>query len=254
MTCEQIKLSGVGWILPSGNGSGNEIFSRPEWLDWTAEDNAKLEGFSARPYLRSVKGYLDPAGAFFLAASTLALEFWPGDTPGGLYADAGICTVTQYGAPQSGYRFYEQFIQKGARFASPLLFPHGYPNTAGNLAAIELGFGGPHMVFYGTSNPGEAFDFALSRLQDGTARNMLVGVCEAVSPQALPDHLRVLNGAIAIWLSVEPEAPELVSGDRLSNFVKDVPAEGRGSVNAMLSLITKLECRIGDDRLHEVLV
>jgi hypothetical protein len=201
-------------------------------------DNAPLEGFSARPYLRSVKGYLDPAGAYTLAAASLALGDQVQDAAGPpvVRDDAGICLVTQYGAPSSAFRFFQQLVQKGPRLASPLLFPHGYSNTAANLAAIELGFGGPHMVLYGTADVAEGFRHAVRRLQDGSATDMLVAACEAVVPDAVPDDTSVLNGAVVAWLSSRSEAPVVAGVDPVAGSAADVgnTGSGAGAVQAML--------------------
>jgi len=242
MTDARVHVNGLGWVLPFGVGSGAEILDRSEWLDWDPEDNARLADFSARPYLKSVKGYLDPAGAYCLAAASLALD--REDQNGGappLRDDAGISTTTMYGAPASGYRFYEQFLQKGARFASPLLFPHGYANTAGNLAAIEFGFGGPHLVLYGGEDCREALDFALTRLAEQSATCMFVGAYEAVSEQTVPDGTRVLNGGIVMRLDAAPEPSVLLSPtpDALAEAASGLP-EDRGSVHAMLCLLQRL--------------
>jgi len=208
--CGQVKVAGLGWVLPFSTGSGLEVCRRPDWLTSSPQLNAALNGFDARPYLSSVKGYLDPASAFFLAAASLALGQEAHASGGARRERIGVSTISRYGAPVSGYKFYEQFLSKGARLASPLVFPHGYSNTAGNLAAIEFGLGGPHMVLYGTAAVSEAFDFALNRLGDGTADQMLVVAYEAVAPEAVPDGLNVLNGAVAVWLTLDTARPALV--------------------------------------------
>jgi len=235
----------IGWVLPASTGCGSEILSRPEWLESDPEANAALLGFSARPYLQSVKGYLDPSSACFLAAASLALG-GGGESGAEIRDRAGLSTVTQYGASQSGFRFYEQFLKKGVRFASPLLFPHSYSNTPGNLAAIEFRFGGPHMVFFGASNPIDALMFGCTRLQCGEVDEMLVGAYEAVGAASLPDseHERVLNGAIVLWLVREDAGgvPVLrLTSEMVWDSVLSALCMVKGSVGALLAWIQQFK-------------
>jgi hypothetical protein len=206
----QLQVTGIGWVLPGGVGSGAGFVGLAR--SWRPGDNRLLAGFSAKEYLTSVKGYLDPAGAFCLAAAVLALG---GPRQGGVGSvsrpRSGICTITRYGSTLSGYRFTEQLLQKGPRFASPLVFPHGYANTPGNLAAIEFGFGGPHMVLYGEQDVREALEFAACRLADGSADDLVVAAYESAEGAALPDGLAVAHGAVALYLQATPDRPVLAS-------------------------------------------
>lgn len=190
----EFRIQNIGWVLPGHIGSGMELLEHPEWLE--NGDNSLLDNFSPREYITSVKGYLDPAGAFFLAASKLAV----GETqiPSNR---CGIVSFTQYGSQKSSFTFFNQFAEKGPRFASPMIFPHGYANTPGNLAAIELGCAGPHIVFYGNSDKQAAFDFAAARLADGSADMMLVGFYEAVFTPAMPTTVNVTNGAVVYMIT-----------------------------------------------------
>jgi len=235
MTNKEMRVCGLGWVLPFGVGAGVEILERRDWIEAPAVDNEKLAGFSAKPYISSVKGYLDPAGACALAAASLALDAWKPDRDAEVAERFGVSSATHLGSTQSGYAFYQQFLQKGARFASPLLFPHSYPNTAGNLAAIEFGLGGPHMVFYGAPAIAHALAFADMRLADGTADDMLVVAYEAAVPATIPDHLTPLHGAIAIWLSTAPAVIALAGLRPASLPVED---NGKGSVHALLDTLT----------------
>jgi 3-oxoacyl-(acyl-carrier-protein) synthase len=195
-----IHISEMGWVLPENVGNGNELLQQPEWLQWTDGANGKLATFNAKAYLKSVKGYLDPSGAMLLAAMGLASTAASSD---GLTDRKGIVTQTHYGATTSAFAFFKQLVEKGPRLASPMVFPHGYANTPGNLTAIESGYAGPHMVFYGLQDLREAVEFAASRLLDRTADDMLCGFYEAVNPDALPDGRHILNGAIALRLSLQ---------------------------------------------------
>ncbi len=194
-----LDIAGIGWVLPAGTGAGDGFKALAASWRWQPEDNAALAGFSAKDYLTSVKGYLDPAGSFCLAACALAMGE-SRSAAAGLRERSGISTITRCGSTLSGYRFTEQLLQKGPRLASPLIFPHSYANTPGNLAAIEFGFGGPHMVLYGDQDVREAVEFAVCRLGDGTADEMLVAAYESAEGEALPDGRSVAHGAVALLL------------------------------------------------------
>jgi 3-oxoacyl-(acyl-carrier-protein) synthase len=209
-----LQVTGIGWVLPGGTGSGAGFIDLARAWHWQPSDNAALAGFSAKDYLASVKGYLDPASAFCLAAAVLALGGRAPTAAGsGQRPRSGICTSSRFGATLSGYRFTEQLLQKGPRLASPLIFPHSYANTAGNLAAIEFGFGGPHMVFYGEQDVRETIEFAARRLDDGSADDMLVAAYESAEGLALPDGSAVAHGALALYLQAKPDRPTLFTLD-----------------------------------------
>lgn len=234
MSTAALQITGIGWVLPGGTGSGAGFGELARAWHWRPADNATLAGFSAKDYLASVKGYLDPASAFCLAAAVLALG---GRTPiavgGALKPRSGICTISRYGATLSGYRFTEQLLQKGPRHASPLIFPHSYANTAGNLAAIEFGFGGPHMVLYGEQDVREALEFAALRLHDGTAEEMVVAAYESAEGQALPDGSAVAHGALALHLQAKPDRPTLATLD-LERLRALPPADSANGMTAAL--------------------
>ncbi|MCK5804670.1 MAG: hypothetical protein KAI66_17665 [Lentisphaeria bacterium] len=227
-------LAGVGWVTQAGADSGTAALVGSQLLEWSEGGNETLASFNAKPYLSSVKGYLDPSSSFVLAASSLALA--DHGCAGG--TRSGICTVTRFGATLSASRFHEQLVRKGSRFASPLIFPHGYANTAGNLAAIEFDFGGPHQVLYGRQDVREALDFALSRFQDGSADNMLVGAYESASGEVLPDSVAVMNGAVVAWLTLGSGGALSFTRDQL--WEMDAPSQELGAVEAMLRVLRAL--------------
>jgi len=236
MEADQIKVSGLGWVLPGGVGTG------PDLPDALCAAGDTLTDFSARPYLRSTKGYLDASGQYVLSAVALALGD-ARDRMSELPLNAvGVSTVTRYGATRSAYRFYEQFLQKGPRHASPLMFPHGYSNTPGNLAAIEFGFGGPHLVLYAAGAVVDAVDFAVNRLADGQTEHMLVAAYEALDAVTVADGVNVVNGSVAMWLTRAPDTPELFSFCWPPAAAAAGTAVGAddGSVTAMIALLQTL--------------
>ncbi len=191
-----VQVRRWGWVLPGEQQAGGTL---PE-VDITAllGANALLADFSAKEYLKSIKGYMDPVSAFTLAAVSLVFgeELSHKDT----HARFAVVGVSQYGAPTSGYHFHEMMRTKGPRLASPLIFPHGYANTAPNLVAIEYNLSGPHMVINNATDCTEAWWWACHLLRAGLADDVLLIAGEAVQPHVIPDDVKVLNGALACWL------------------------------------------------------
>ncbi|MBP5641303.1 MAG: hypothetical protein J6X55_17635 [Victivallales bacterium] len=236
-TIKRLYVRGLSWILPQNIGCGRDFIDHSEWL---ANDGRGLEGFSPRSYVSSVKGYLDPAGAYMLSAFSLLKK---GEENSGFNERCGIATMTRFGACKSAYTFFEQLATKGARFASPMIFPHGYANTAGNLAAIEFGCCGPHIVFYGEQNPVELLEFAAERFRHDEVDEMLLGCYEATVPTALPDGWKVLNGAIGLKVAAKPSEDDLFVID-LAQLQLGVPQNSSGAVDAFGSMLLKALMRL----------
>ena len=220
----KLYVRSIGWVLPAGVGAGAEILRHGEWLADSAENGA-LEKFDAKKYLSSVKGYLDPAGACFLAAFRLAC----GDEAMQFDEKRGIASVTHFGSVKSAFTFYAQLVQKGARLASPMVFPHGYANTPGNLAAIEFGCAGPHTVLYGVQDVREALAFAYARLMDGSATEMFAGAYEAFMPMAFPKSQSAVNGAMVLRLAATPAEGDVAVVD-MARLMSNGPCDCVGSV------------------------
>ncbi|MBN2449566.1 MAG: hypothetical protein JXR77_04215 [Lentisphaeria bacterium] len=240
MSAATLYVSGMGWVLPGSVGSGSEPLAAAWSTAWRPEDNALLAAFSAKPYLESVKGYLDPASSFCLAACALALGGPERKRPSGLRERAGLCTLTRYGATLSGFRFYEQLLRKGPRYASPLIFPHGYANTPGSLAAIEFEFGGPHMVYYGDQDVREGLEFAAARFADRTANELLLTAFESAEGDALPDGVAVMHGAVALHLVADPPRNPLLTIQPEGIRETKPPSAARGMTAALLDLVRNL--------------
>ncbi|MBR4675566.1 MAG: hypothetical protein IKP00_13980 [Victivallales bacterium] len=229
----KLYLRNMAWVLPENVGNGAALLKNPAWTEYAKGCNEKQASFNPKPYLSSVKGYLDPGGAFFLAACSMALE---GVQRNGIDPRRGIASATCYGSSKSAFTFYAQFLEKGSRFASPMVFPHGYANTPGNLAAIEYGYAGPHTVLYGPQNVCEALLFAYNRLQDGTAEEMLAGAYEALFPAAFPQELQVLNGAIVLRLAATP-APDDIAVIDVESLATATTPTSLGAVQQLGSIL-----------------
>ncbi len=192
----RVRLVSAGWVLAGSTGADSALPPAGAWMEGSGLDEYK-------PQLESVKGYLDPACRYALGAAQLCLSNGAADLPA---SDSfGIVAATEYGAPQTGYAFYQGLLDKGPRAASPMLFPYSYPNTVANLVAIEFGLAGQHMVFSSLADCSEAIHFAESALRRGAADHMLVIAYEAVNEQVIPDEWRVDNGAVCLWLTSDQD-------------------------------------------------
>ena len=254
--CQTLHVQALAWILPAAIGSGRDLLDHPEWLT----PGPGLDTFSGKPYLASVKGYLDPGDAFQLAAFSL-LRDSRSDAPAintrqGIVTPAsasastqsaapaintrqGIVTYTHFGTCTSAFAFFDQLVRKGPRHASPMVFPHGYASAPGNLAAIELGCAGPHLVLTGPQNAAGALLFAADHFADDTADSMLIGAYEAPAHDALPDGRNILKGAIALRVSPTPSPNDLAAIPvcALRERCREPLPSTTGAIPALLSLL-----------------
>jgi len=192
----RVRLVSAGWVLAGSVGADTALSADGGWMKGNGLDDYK-------PQLESVKGYLDPACRYALGAAQLCLSNAATVKPAS--ESFGIVAATEYGAPQTGYAFYQGLLDKGPRAASPMLFPYSYPNTVANLVAIEFGLAGTHMVFNSLADSSEAIHFAESALRRGAADHMLVIAYEAVNEQVIPDEWLVDNGAVCLWLTIDQD-------------------------------------------------
>lgn len=234
---ETLQISEMAWVLAGHVGVG-ALPANDGCLSWQSEDNLKLAEFSAKPYLSSLKGFLDPAGHFVLAACSLLR-----DAAATLVEDVlatGVSAMTQHGAGVAASSFFMQLVQKGPRLASPMIFPHSYASTAPNLAAIEFGWAGAHMIYYGQQDCRETIEYAAARLAECSTQNMVVIVYEAALPELLPAGHRVRNGALALLLQKSPECPAHLRFSLGQLRALPSVSSGEGSVQDMLSLLNAL--------------
>ena len=238
---KELQISEMAWILGGSAGAGAALLENHQILNWEADDNLKLTSFSAKPYLNSLKGFLDPAGHFVLAACSLLKkaneEYLEGK---GASGRSGVVALTQYGAGGAAFTFFSQLVQKGPRLASPLIFPHSYASTAPNLAAIEFGWNGPHRIYFGKQDCRETLEYAAARLDEDSAQNMIVLVYEAVSPELLPENQQIRNGALALLLQAASERPARLRFTLPQLRALPSLVSGAGSVQDTLILLTAL--------------
>ncbi len=142
---------------------------------------AECLDFYVEDYLESEKTYLDRASELLLAGCHLAL------TDGGLDARAmdheriGLSIGTAYGCLGTMADYYKKVLEKGAKFASTVLFSHSYANTPTSLASIEYGIMGPtNTVCSGHTSGAAAIAYACDLLQHARTDAMLAGGMDAL--------------------------------------------------------------------------
>lgn len=238
---KELQISEMAWILGGSAGTGAALLEDKQLLNAQADDILKLTSFSAKPFLNSLKGFLDPVGHFVLAACSLlktVTEEWGGKK--GETGCTGIAALTQYGAGSAAFMFFSQLVQKGSRLASPLIFPHSYASTAPNLAAIEFGWNGPHMIYFGKQDCRETLEFAAARLDEESTQNMIVLVYEAVPPELLPENRQIRNGALALLLQKASDRPSRLRFTLPQLRALPSVISGAGSVQDTLLLLDAL--------------
>jgi len=238
MSFESVQIAVVqcGWILEESQHCTNNPKELPKKNAALGGENPFLAHYSAKNELRQVKGYLDQAAHYLLGAAKSLRE-----DP--IISDSGVAVISQYGAVMSAWTFFDQLKTKGARFASPMIFPHGYANTAADLLSMEYHASGPHMTFSGGQSIREAWEFAVCRLLHHDAPNMLLGAVEASeSGVLLPSGVHVRNGAVLLELK---RAEDLQNASPLFTFLPDelnkidqVGCCGGGQVENMLQSLS----------------
>jgi len=94
----------------------------------------------------------------------------------------GLGVGTAWGNPNTMMAFYGRALDKGPKFAPPILFPHAYPNTTNSLLSIEYEIKGPNANFTSGATAGaDAAAWARECLALGRADVMLVMGVDALS-------------------------------------------------------------------------
>ena len=198
---------------------------------------AEVPGFSVAHYLESEKTYLDRAAAFALAACSLARREAEWEMAEGATEQAGIVLGTAYGCLDTLRAYYERVLERGAKFASSLLFSHSYANTPTSLAAIEYHLRGYHStVCTGLTSGATALIQAVDALRDGRAERVLAGGLEALSEplwQGLSAYLApVRSDGAENDDKTSAARPGIVPGEGAGMFVLETAASAtaRGAV------------------------
>jgi 3-oxoacyl-[acyl-carrier-protein] synthase II len=158
---------------------------------------AEVPDFDVNDYLSGNKAYLDRSSELALAAMRLALDDAGIDDK--TTTTAGLALGTAFGSIDTMTLFYEDVLEKGPRYAKPILFPHTYANTAISLIAIEHDMQGYHANF---SSGGISSDLALLDAVDQVRH----GRCDVVFAGGVEALSETLFNACSLrgWLSPGP--------------------------------------------------
>jgi len=125
-------------------------------------------------------------------------------------SELGAIAGSAYGTVDSSAEFIRRIYEKGARLASPMVFPNLVPSSPVGHAAIYLGIRGPVLSTADLGVTGEAaFGLACELLEVGEARAMLAGGVEehsAITERVLGP---VCSGS-ANWKGVRTEGASIV--------------------------------------------
>ncbi len=235
----RVAVTGVGVVSALGTGSEmrqaalgeGETAVRP--VDDPAPGLpraccASVEGYAVEELLGTRKAYLDRHTALLLGAAALALtESGLIDAADEARSRGGLMTGSAWGGLGTLALFFRDVLQKGPRFAKPILFPHAYANTASSLVAIEWALQGPHEHYAcGRLSSAHALVAALDSLRAAETDWMLAGGCEGLSPALFlaleaqgelrhdPEDGGVAPGEGAALLVIERADPAPGSGSR----------------------------------------
>ena len=149
-----------------------------------------ITDFNVEDYLETPKAYLDRSSEFAFAAMNLAMADAGLDTDSPARRRTGLVLGSAYGSLGTMELFFNDVLDKGARFAKPFLFPHTYSNTAISLLAIEYGLTGPHLNFAsGYVSAANAIIAGYDLVRAGRADIVLAGGYESLSEAMLKGYL-----------------------------------------------------------------
>ncbi|MFQ6096907.1 MAG: beta-ketoacyl synthase N-terminal-like domain-containing protein [Armatimonadota bacterium] len=223
MTCEEVVITGIGPISAIGIGREDFFDGLDEGrIGVRAAQNldasnapcnlvAECLDFYVEDYLESEKTYLDRASEFLLAACHLALDDGRLDARAMDHERIGLSVGTAYGCLKTMWDYYRRLVEKGARFASSVLFSHSYANTPVSLASIEYRIMGPtNTVCSGTTSGAGAIAYAFDLLRHGRIDAMLAGgmdaLCQPLFDALVAEGVEYVPGEGAGLLLLETEA------------------------------------------------
>jgi 3-oxoacyl-[acyl-carrier-protein] synthase II len=143
---------------------------------------------------------------------TLALQMALGDGDSPLPQDRNLGAVggVAYGGVDASAEYIQRVYEKGARLASPMIFPNLVPSSPIGHASIYLGIRGPVLSTADLGVTGEsAFALACELVESGEASAMLAGSVEERSAIAERVLAPVCSGS-ADWTGVRTEGASAV--------------------------------------------
>ncbi len=181
---EPVFITGMGPVCPAGTGI--QALGRHFWqvADYEGDEDESqgaseilsVPEFDLADYVPTTRPYLDRHSECMLAAASMALG-WTGEEA--VDADEsrrGLVTGTMFGNVSSVETFQDTVRAKGMRLASPVLFPHCYPNTSNSVVSIEFDLRGYNENHCGDHLCGAmALRTAYETLKKGCADLMVAG-------------------------------------------------------------------------------
>ena len=195
---QPVVITGIGVVCSVGIGRGefwealtlgaSGVDETPEELrgDMGAAFAAPAMDFQVEDFLPSEKNYLDRHSELGFAAMKLALDDAKLALPSGHPDRVGLALGACWGNAGTMQTFYDRVLDKGPKFAPPILFPHAYANTTDSLLSIEYEIKGPNANFTSGMTAGaDALAFAAECVRLGRADVMLAAGVDALSPFVL---------------------------------------------------------------------
>ncbi|MFP4176019.1 MAG: beta-ketoacyl synthase N-terminal-like domain-containing protein [Candidatus Brocadiia bacterium] len=180
----RVFVTGLGPFTALGAGTGD--FASAFWEAYreghalcgekTSVPSRRIPEFDLDDFVETTRPYLDRHSKCALASGAMALSprEHPDEEAGG--DRRGVTTGTVFGNMASMKTFQEMVYEKGARLASPVLFPHCYANTTNSLLSIEFGLRGYNQNFCGDFLAGAAaVESGFRAVRDGKVDLVLSG-------------------------------------------------------------------------------
>ena len=197
----KVNISGIGWVTPSGIGSG-----RPG--ETFALGPGRLPALRSRLFLDVVHprfGRFDSYaksgfGAIALALGSAGLDRWTHKRAIGLIAG------TRRGCQEADLAYFETVVSHGESLASPNLFAYTLPSTMLGEASIQFGLTGPSLVVDDSDGHLAGVYAALDLIRCGFCETAVAGWCD-VNSKILDTSPEEPCGAVFFVLTKGSEAP-----------------------------------------------
>jgi len=239
----RVYVTGLGPVCAAGVGL--EAFATYLWsrLDGLREiagagsppgAGGQVPQFELSEFVEARHSYLDGHTRLALAAASLALS---SARAGGGATDpprSGLALGTMFGNASTQAHFHRLVREKGVRLASPVLFPHTYPNTTNSVLCIQFALRGYNQNFCGDALCGaKAIQAGAWAVRGGLADMMLAGGCEAPGERlrAMPGEgteQAPAHGEGACLLALEGEGSMRRRGANPLCELKSVVSRGTG--------------------------
>ncbi|HEY3053697.1 MAG TPA: beta-ketoacyl synthase N-terminal-like domain-containing protein [Thermoanaerobaculia bacterium] len=188
----RVAITGIGVIAPGAVGvdafrallrrgeSAVTDIDRFDTVGLSAHRAALVRNFSAREFISPMKmRRMNTLSRYGVAAARLAAIDRGGDA---LSGDVGVAIGTAFGPVQTSVDYMQEYVEKGAALAPPLLFAESVANAPGSHIAIENGLRGFNVtVTQRESSALAAAMYASSQIVKGSVRAALIGGVEEVN-------------------------------------------------------------------------